>query len=153
MRRRLILVVLVLLPLLASAAPRLKVQPPAGFAEAELGKGAAYRALSPEGLLFRVRLFPNEPEKTLSFWSETLKNHLVKEGYRPNGEAQAFQAGETAGAAFEWVVPYGNESYLYLTAVLVTGKQIVLAEAAGPSALFTRHRQSLSESLKTIRLK
>jgi hypothetical protein len=131
----------------------LRLQPPAGFAEAEPGKDAAYRALSPEGLLFRVRLFPNQPEKPLSFWGETLKNHLVKEGYRLNGQAQAFQAGDRAGAAFEWVVPYGSESYLYLTAVLVAGKRIVLAEAAGPYALLAQYRQSLSDSLQSIRLR
>jgi hypothetical protein len=153
MRRRLIPAVLLLLPLLAFAAPRLRVQPPEGFAEAEPGKGAAYRALSPEGLLYRVRLFPNEPQKTLAFWGETLKNHLLKEGYRLNGEARAFQAGETAGTAFEWLVPFGNESYLYLTAVLVAGKRIVLAEAAGPYPLFAQYRPSLTESLRSIRLR
>jgi hypothetical protein len=143
---------LALLPALAFAAPRLKVQPPESFAEAEPGKGVAYRALSPEGLLYRVRLFPNEPEKSLGFWGEALKNHLVKEGYRLNGEGQAFQAGQTPGTAFEWVVPFSAENYIYLTAVLVAGKRIIVAEAAGPYALFTRYRPGLFESLQSIRL-
>jgi len=152
MRPRSALALFLLLPALAFAAPRLKVQPPEGFAEAEPGKDAAYRALSPEGMLYRVRLFRNEPEKPLGFWGEALKNHLVKEGYRLNGEGRAFQAGETAGTAFEWVVPFGTESYLYLTAVLVTSKRIIVAEAAGPYALFTRYRQGLDQSLQSIRL-
>jgi hypothetical protein len=151
--RRLIPVLLFLLPLLGCAAPRLKVQPPAGFAEAQPGKNAAYRALSPEGLLYRVRLFPNRPQKPLAFWGETLKNHLIKEGYRLNGDRLDFQASGTPGISFEWVVPYGSESYLYLTAVLVTGKRIVLAEAAGPYALFAQYRQSLRDSLQSIRLR
>jgi hypothetical protein len=153
MRPRPALALFLLLPVLAFAAPRLKVQPPEGFAEAEPGKDAAYRALSPEGMLYRVRLFRNEPEKPLGFWGEALKNHLVKEGYRLNGEGRAFQAGETAGTAFEWVVPFGTESYLYLTAVLVTSKRIIVAEAVGPYALFTRYRQGLDQSLQSIRLR
>jgi hypothetical protein len=144
---------LLLLPELAFGFPRLKVHPPEGFAEAQPGRGAAYRALSPEGVLYRIRLFRNEPEKPLGFWGEALKNHLVQEGYRLNGEGRPFQAGETAGTAFEWVVPFGTESYLYLTAVLVNGRRIVVAEAAGPYALISRYRQGLLESLQSIRLR
>jgi hypothetical protein len=150
---RLIQVLLFLLRLFSCAIPQVRVQPPAGFAEAEPGKNAAYRALSPEGLLYQVRIFPNQPQKPLAFWGETLKNHLLKEGYRLNGDGRDFQAGDKPGIAFEWVVPYGNESYLYLTAVLVAGKRIVLAEAAGPYALFAQYRQSLSDSLQSIRLR
>ncbi len=134
-----------------SAAPRIALQAPAGYAEAAPARDGGYRALSPEGLPFRVRSFRNEPAKDLDFWAEALKSHLAKEGYRPNGEGRSFQAGNLPGSAQEWVVPYGQESYVYLTALLVAGDRILLAEAAGPYKLYVEYRPSLQESLASIR--
>jgi hypothetical protein len=134
-----------------SAAPRVALRPPAGYAEAGAARDGSYRALSPEGLPFRVRSFRDEPAKELAFWTEALKSHLVKEGYRPNGEGRSFQAGNLPGSAQEWVVPYGQESYVYLTALLVAGERILLIEAGGPYELYVEYRPSLEESLESIR--
>jgi hypothetical protein len=134
-----------------NAAPRLELQAPEGYALAGPGKDGSYRALSPEGLPFRVRSFPNEPPKDLKFWEEALRSQLTREGYRSNGEVRAFEAGNLRGSAQEWVVPYGRESHIYLTALLVAGSQILLAEAAGPYKLYVEYRRSLEESLQSIR--
>ncbi len=144
--------VLLLMPVLAFAVPKVIVEPPAGYAQAKTSARGLYWALSPEGLPFRVRTFENDPVKNTEFWSETLKLHLQKEGYRPNGEGESFQAGENQGMVFEWVVPYNNESYLYLTALIVTEKWVILAEAAGPYKQILPYREGLRESLESIRL-
>jgi hypothetical protein len=132
-------------------APRITIQPPAGYAEAGNAREGSFRALSPEGLAFRVRSFRNEPAKDLGFWGEALESHLRKEGYRPNGEGRSFQAGNLPGSALEWVVPFGQESYVYLTALLVAGDRILLAEAGGPYKLYLEYRSSLLESLESMR--
>jgi hypothetical protein len=128
---------------------RLSVTPPEGFAELK-GK-RTYRATSPEGMLYRIRSIKNDPQKNLGFWGEALENHLVKEGYRLNGKAQSFQSGAREGLSYEWVLPYGNESYLYLTALIVTDKTITLAEATAPYPVFIQYRQALLDSLTSIR--
>lgn len=128
---------------------RLSVTPPEGFAEIKGGR--SYRAMSPEGMLYRVRSIENEPRKDLSFWGEALENHLRKEGYRANGEAQSFESGDREGLYYEWVLPSGNQSYLFLTALIVTDRTITLAEAAAPHPVFTQYRQALLESLTSIR--
>jgi len=135
------------------AAPRIIFHPPAGYAEAEAAKDGSYRALSPEGLPLRVRSFPNQPPKDQGFWAEALRSHLIKEGYRPNGEARAFEAGKLQGSSLEWVVPYGEGSYIYLTALLLAGDRILLIEAGGPYKLLVGYRQSLEESLQSIRIR
>lgn len=148
MRRILLPLSLGLLVLTVSCS-RLSVVPPEGFAE--LKGRRSYRAVSPEGMLYRVRSIKNEPQQDLSFWGEALENHLSKEGYRPSGEAQPFESGDQEGLYYEWVMPSGNESYLYLTALLVTDRTITLAEAAAPHPVFIQYRQALLDSLASIK--
>jgi len=148
MRRLLLPLALASLALTISCS-RLSVTPPEGFAE--LGGGRSYRAVSPEGMLYRVRNMKNEPRKDLSFWGEALENHLRKEGYRSSGEAHSFKSGAREGLYYEWVLPSGNQSYLYLTALIVTDRTITLAEAAAPHPVFTQYRQALLDSLTSIR--
>ena len=125
---------------------------PQGFAETK--EGQVYKAVSPEGMLFGVRTVNNYPEKGLEFWSKALMNHLAQEGYRlisanePLGEG--FDAGGMQGRLFEWVVPFGNTDYIYLTAIVVSGKKIAIAEAAGEHTVYRSHRDALLESLKTL---
>ena len=102
-------------------------------------------------MLFRVRSIKNEPQKDLVFWGEALENHLNKEGYRANGKARSFESSGNDGLYYEWILPSGNESYLYLTALIVTDRTITLAEAAAPHPVFTQYRQALLDSLAGIR--
>jgi hypothetical protein len=147
--RRVLLPVALICLLLTVSCSRLSVTPPDGFAE--LKGRRSYKAISPEGMLYRIRSVKNDPRKELEFWGEALENHLVKEGYRLNGKAQSFTNGDREGVSYEWVLPYGNESYLYLTALIVTDKTITLAEATAPYSVFIRYRQALLASLDSIR--
>jgi hypothetical protein len=145
MVRRLIL--LSTAALLLSCA-HLSVEKPAGFAEVETEN--RYRAVSPEGMVYRVRTVDNYPVQSLSFWSDALKNHLIKEGYTLLGEGESFQAGDYEGEFFEWAVPYGHESYIYLTAILVSEETIAIAEAAAEHTVYSEHREAVKKSLKSI---
>jgi hypothetical protein len=147
--RRLLLPLVLALFMLGVSCSRISVVPPEGFAE--LKGGRSYRAISPEGMLYRVRSIKNEPQKDLAFWGDALENHLSKEGYRSGKAAQSFESGDREGLYYEWILPSGHESYLYLTALIVTEKTITLAEAAAPHPVFTRHRQALLDSLTSIR--
>lgn len=153
MKRALFPPVITLVSLIAScllvSCARVSVTPPEGFAEID-GRGA-YRAVSPEGMRYRVRILKNRPAKDMQFWSEALRSHLLKEGYRLNGEPRSLENGDTPGVLCEWVLPYGNESYVYLTALMVSGRTIILAEAAAAYPVFLRYREALRESLATIR--
>ena len=148
MKRLLLPATLALLALGVSCS-RIAVVPPEGFAELK-GK-RTYRAVSPEGMLYRTRSIRNEPQKDLAFWGKALKNHLEKEGYRSGGDAQTFESGDLAGLYYEWILPAGNQSYFYLTALIVTDKTIILTEAAAPHPVYTKYRQAVLDSLASIR--
>ncbi len=137
---------------LALASCATLVQKPEGFAEVSPRQIAAtqYKAVSPEGMIYRVRTLRNYPVQTLEFWADALENHLEKEGYRSISEGRSFQAGESTGMIFEWAMPYGNQSYIYLTAIVVSEKKIAVAEAAAEHTIYYQHREALLESLATI---
>ena len=128
------------------------VQKPEGFAEVLPRQAAAtqYKAVSPEGMIYRVRTLSNYPVQTLEFWAEALQNHLEKEGYRSVSDGRSFQTADNSGMIFEWAMPYGNESYIYLTAIVVSEKRIAVAEAAAEHTIYDQYREALLESLASI---
>jgi hypothetical protein len=137
---------------LITSCSRIKVSKPEGFAEIKERK--SYRAVSPEGVLYSVRIARNKPRMDLDFWAKALKNHLVKEGYRIlNEEGESFKTSRTDGILYEWGVPYGNEDYIYLTAIVVSGKTIAIAEAGGEHTNYRSYRTALLESLKTLAIR
>ena len=144
--RRIVPALAVLLVLAGCA--RVRIDTPEGFAPMKARR--EFRAVSPEGVAFRVRVVKNEPRMDLEFWRETLANHLKREGYR-GGNESSFTAGERDGVIFDWTVPYGPETWSYLTAFLVSGKRIYLAEAAGEHTLIRRYRPAIEDALSSLR--
>lgn len=142
------LILLISLSLFSCA--NLEVKKPAGFAETV--KKTEYRAISPEGMLYRVRSVDNYPEKDLDFWSKALKNQLAKEGYLLTKDGEEFTAGNQRGVLYEWGVRYGNEDFIYLTAIIIFDKRITIAEAGGEHTIYAKYRQPILESLKSITL-
>lgn len=154
MRRRAVLRLTFFCPLLALAAvscARVNMDTPPGFARFHRSPTCA--AVSPEGMVFRVRMVRNYPRKSLSFWKEALKEHLLDEGYGLLNEGGEFESPEGRGAYFEWVVPYQGSAYIYLTAVILAGRKILIAECGGEYGLYTSYQDSLRESLSTIALR
>ncbi len=146
------LFLLLLLLLLMSSCSRISVAKPEGFAE--IKEKDYYRAVSPEGVLYSVRVARNEPQMDLGFWAKALRNHLEKEGYRVLAEdGESFETGEREGILYEWGVPYGNEDYIYLTAIVVSGKTIAIAEAGGEHTDYRNYRNVLLDSLKSLTIR
>lgn len=145
-----IIVCIIILPFLFSACSRIGVVKPEGFAEVNAYK--SYYAVSPEGVLYRVRYVKNYPVKEIGFWEKAVKIHLEREGYELIAE-EKFNTGGKKGVFFEWGAPYGHENYVYMTAIAVFGERIAIAEAAGELSLYHKYRDALVSSLKTVTLK
>ena len=121
---------------------------PGGFAEYSATE-KAYRAITPEGVVLRVRSVANEPAQSLKFWSEALEVQLTKSGYILLEKA-TFSSPAGAGIAFEWNAPFNGEDWVYLTAIAVSADKITIAEAAGEHEHYQDYRQSIVESLSSI---
>ena len=139
-------------PAVGTAGGKPSVELPLGLAELESGKGL-FSAISPEGLTLRVRTVVNYPEKDIGFWAAALGNQLTGEGYYPAGEKQDFESPSWKGSYFEWGLPYSGKDFLYLTAICVKGKKILILEAAGEQSVYSRYRDTLIGSLESAALK
>ena len=138
--------------LLTFSCSRIALVKPEGFAE--IKEKDHYTAVSPEGVLYSVRTAENKPQKDLNFWAKALKNHLQKEGYKILAEdGETFTTGSKQGILYEWAVPYGNEDHIYLTAVVVSGRTIAIAEAGGQHSAYRGYRGALLDSLKSLTIR
>ncbi len=127
---------------------------PAGFAEYR--HSSSFRIVSPEGVVLRVRTTENKPKQTIDFWSATLERQLSQSGYalisKGTFEPKKLPtpAGSTHGSYFVWSAPVGANDYAYLTAIALSGEQIVIVEAAGPIDHYRAHAKAIEEALATL---
>ena len=156
------------IPILISAAftlflfscqtSRVSLETPEGFAEiTDTGyyfhsTAEPYRAISPEGMMLRVRVVDNYPPKKLDFWAETLQIHMEKSGYQPTGEAEEFTAGDHSGILLTWAVPYNRQVFIYLTAILIADENIIVIESAGEHSIYSKYESDIRKSLSTLAL-
>ncbi|MBN2322329.1 MAG: hypothetical protein JXQ30_01230 [Spirochaetes bacterium] len=152
---RTLLLCMVLLAVAACA--RIRVQPPDGFAEWKSGRfipAKVCRAVSPEGIELVLWSVKNYPPQDLEFWKEALFSHLEEEGYLPAGEPVPFETKAAGvvrdGVLFEWVVGYGEEDYVYCTAIIPSKRRIAIVEAAGKYGIYTEYRDAILSSLETV---
>ena len=127
---------------------RVSLSPPEGFAK--MGGQRQVRAISPEGVRLEVRLTENTPAQRIDFWKEALKTQLQKEGYRQRTDEKMFETSSGKGTAIEWLAPYRDRTYVYLTGVVVAGTRLAVIEAGGELKLFRKYRQDIYRSLRTI---
>ncbi|MBN1797698.1 MAG: hypothetical protein JW822_03915 [Spirochaetales bacterium] len=142
---------------LLSACSDFKIEKPDGFARVEMSYYDAhdilYKAVSPEGILFKVKKVENYPPMELDFWAKALSNQLQKEGYTLIGEEQRFETDKREGVYFKWGLPYGNASYIYLTAVIVCDNEILIIEVAGEQSIFKDYEDTIILSMQSISYK
>ena len=125
------------------------VTTPAGFARFPGDERAL--AVSPEGVGFEVRVTENDPVQDIAFWSEALERHMLDSGYLPY-EQSRFASRVGDGQAFEWLAPVGADDWVYLTAIVVAGDSVIIAEAAGPYDYYREHRDAILDAIETIGL-
>ena len=141
----------------ACACARIQVQAPDGFAEWDSSRffpGPVFHAMSPEGVELVAWSVKNYPPQDLEFWKEALFAHLEGEGYLPAGEPVLFETKSGGvvrdGVLYEWAVGYGQENYVYCTAIVPSKRRIVIIEAAGKHRTYTEYREAILSSVETV---
>jgi hypothetical protein len=136
------LVLLVALAL-GCATPFAAVPTPSSFVE--LGKTRFdFQALSADGAVLVGRVVKPTKPATLKFWSEVVREELVKSrGYQVALEEKV-RASDGEGTRFVCVAMREGTEYLYLLFLFVRSDGGVLTlEAGGKKAVVERHRPEL----------
>lgn len=134
---------------LLSACRSFKAEAPVGFAPYK--ETRSFRAVSPDGVVFRVRTEKNEPKASLNFWKEALKKRMQDAGYHFVREGEV-KAGEQVGYLLELSAPLGTQDYSYLIAVFDQGERLVLVESAGEIARFAGRRDAVVTAIGKLGL-
>jgi hypothetical protein len=122
---------------------------PAGFAE--IPSHTQLKALSPDGVTFRVRRETVRQAAELPFWKEALKKRMLDAGYGFVSEKD-IKAQASAGYLIEVAAPMGAEDYSYTIAIFVQDKHIVIAEAAGEVTRYKAHAKDILAAIEHIAL-
>lgn len=130
-----------------SGCVHFKAVAPNGFAQYKEGKD--FRAISPNGIVYRIKKEPNLPKADLSFWKEALKNRMVDAGYSFVSEESIQSHGEN-GYLLELAAPYGQLDYSYLIGIYVRSDEIYVVESAGEVSLVKKERPSIIDAMKKV---
>ena len=129
--------------------PDFSAKAPPGFAA--FHDWFEFRAVSPEGVVYRVRSEDSDRRAELAFWREALKKRMLDAGYTFILESDIRASGK-AGYLLELAAPQGTVDYSYLMAIFVDGKKLVIAEAAGEVTKLKERRAALVEAMTAIRM-
>jgi hypothetical protein len=122
---------------------------PAGFSAWK--KHSHFRAVTPDGVLYRVRSEKHEPKGELPFWKEALKERMVAAGYQVAAESDATANG-VPGAVLELRAPLGEQDWTYLVAVFPNGGKLVLVEAAAEISKLEPRKAAILEAVAQLGL-
>jgi len=109
----------------------------------------AFKAVTPDGVVYRVRRESNKPYADMAFWKEALKKRMLEAGYRLSAEAP-LAAGPRQGYLLELTAPYGPLDYGYMIAIFVEKESIQIAEAAGEVAALAKQRPALLAAMANL---
>ena len=108
-----------------------------------------FRAVSPDGVRIRVREVKPEPSMDLSFWQSAVTKYLVESGYEQRGDGIRLGNSGKRGFMLRWLLPYGQEEYVYALAIIPDGKDLCLVEIAGKLEAFDMHYTAIEEWVRT----
>jgi hypothetical protein len=132
-----------------------QVTPPQGFAVYESESPIfvnEYRAITADGVRYRVRVVKNEPEGDATLWKQTLIKGLEKKGYRIlSSDSLKTDQGRTVQYVNSQLSA-GGMDFLYLTGFIVDGRRIIIVEAGGTKELMSMHEKALQNSIRSLRL-
>jgi hypothetical protein len=123
---------------------------PEGFAP--YTDNMVFKSVSPDHVVYRIRMIKNDPFADFNFWREALPERMKNAGYRVICDT-ILSIENSKSLLLEMAAPLGNVDYSYLVMMKVNGEQILLAEAAGIYTNFQNRKQSIIEALKKTALK
>lgn len=143
-----ILFMMVFAAFVISGCKTLPKNAPKGFAVYD--GSDPFCAVSPDGVMFRIRTAENKPFAELPFWKTALKKHMVDSGYRFVSESD-ITTDNLTGYQIELSAPVGDKDQIYLIALFVKGDTLIIAEGSGEITCFNKHKDAITDAIKKIK--
>jgi hypothetical protein len=124
-----------------------KAPAPEGFAAYKGDK--PFRAVSADGVVYRVRTESDASDAALDFWKEALKKRMLDAGYTFLRESD-IKASEQPGYLLELTAPLGPRDYTYLIAIFKHGKRLVVVESSGEVSIFEKRRGAVLDAIAKL---
>ncbi len=105
------------------------------------------KAVSADRVVYQVKRLENKPFADQGFWQVALKERLAKTGYAITSEG-AIESAANKGYYVETTAPRGTADYMYLVALFVQDKQLIVVESAGELAAYKARRDSIFAAIK-----
>lgn len=141
---------------ISGCAKPFEVRTAPGFIELEGQhvEGYDYRATSPEGVVFSVKVVPDEERGDLDFWVRTLTLKLHDEmGYAVVGTEDVTSLDGAKGKTLKLGHDEGGKPYDYWVTVFVAKKKVFIVEAGAPHELMEKAKPNVAWMLKSVRFK
>ncbi|MFM9884300.1 MAG: hypothetical protein ACKVQT_14840 [Burkholderiales bacterium] len=122
---------------------------PADFAVYD--KGDVRQAVSFDRVVYQVKRVENKPLADLAFWRVALKEHVEKAGYVVTTDG-AIDATGKPGYYIESTAPRGTADYIYLVALFVHDKNLIVIESAGEVEAYKSKRDKIFAAIKATDL-
>lgn len=134
--------------LLLLGCSRLPVSIPQGFARLKGNSSGELRAVSPDGVVFRVRTIKTPQRVGPEFWHAAIKSHLGRSGYRLlRSESLQTESG-LRGGWIESASPLRNRDVKYLVGFFMRRRDILVVEVGGDVLSYDVR---ISEILETVK--
>lgn len=146
------------LALLAGCAP-FQVEPPEHFVELDESEWSDYalRAVNAEGVVLAVRDVANEPEGSLTFWTDAIRNRLrTVRGYSLVEERDVTAASGERGRQLRLGRDEGSQTYDYWVTIFATPEgafspgHVFVVEAGGRREAFALVQDALTRSIEAF---
>lgn len=124
------------------------MQPPPDFVELDEDTSYDLRATNAQGVVISVRELDNDPEGSVTFWLDAIKNRMrTVRGYALVEEHDVRAQGGATGKQLRFGRDEGTQPYVYWITVFVTDNHIFVVEAGGKRDDFEHVRPQIERAI------
>jgi hypothetical protein len=125
-----------------------------GFVPLENQTSYAYRATTPEGVVFAVRVIDDENRGDLAFWTQAVTLQLRDvTGYALLASEEVVSRDGTKGRSLEFGHDEDGKPFAYWVAIFLAQDRLFIVEAGGSKSTFDVARPSIDWMLKSVRVR
>ena len=146
-----ILVIFIIVIQTISCAPFI-AKAPENFATYNENEGDTFRAISSDGVLYRVSAYEQKSEASMDFWREAFLLNMKNLNYKQEDSLNVSISGKAAmGYIFSFANSTGQD--LYLVAAVPNGSKMLVVEASAEKEKFNARKANILKAIGEIELR